>query len=183
MPIEQASPLKDGDLLAAIDIGSNSFHMVVARFVLGQLRIVDRIKETVRLAEGLDGVGGLKQDSIERALECLSRFGQRIRTIPPQHVRAIATNTVRALKNPQVFLLPAERALGHGIEVVAGREEARLIYLGVANGPPPWEKRGWSWILAAAQPNLLSAKGLKRWNAKACKWVALRRRKDFFQTV
>ncbi len=141
MPIEQATPLKDGDLLAAIDIGSNSFHMVVARYVLGQLRIVDRIKETVRLAEGLDGIGGLDQKSIDRALECLSRFGQRIRTIPPQHVRAIATNTVRALKSPQIFLLPAEKALGHGIEVVAGREEARLIYLGVANGQPPREKR------------------------------------------
>jgi len=141
MPIEQTSPLKDGDLLAAIDIGSNSFHMVVARYVLGQLRIVDRIKETVRLAEGLDGTGGLSQEAIDRALECLSRFGQRIRTIPPQHVRAIATNTVRALKSPQIFLLPAEKALGHGIEVVAGREEARLIYLGVANGQPPRTKR------------------------------------------
>ena len=141
MPIEQVTPLKDGDLLAAIDIGSNSFHMVVARYVLGQLRIVDRIKETVRLAEGLDGSGGLESEVIARALECLSRFGQRIRTIPPQHVRAIATNTVRALKSPQTFLLPAEKALGHGIEVVAGREEARLIYLGVANGQPPREKR------------------------------------------
>lgn len=141
MPKEQTSPLKDGDLLAAIDIGSNSFHMVVARFVLGQLRIVDRIKETVRLAEGLDGAGGLDSEVIKRALECLSRFGQRIRTIPPQHVRAIATNSVRALKNPQIFLLPAEKALGHGIEVVSGREEARLIYLGVANGQPPREKR------------------------------------------
>ena len=141
MPIEQITPLKDGDLRAAIDIGSNSFHMVVARYVLGQLRIVDRIKETVRLAEGLDGSGGLEPEVIARALECLSRFGQRIRTIPPQHVRAIATNTVRALKSPQTFLLPAEKALGHGIEVVAGREEARLIYLGVANGQPPREKR------------------------------------------
>ena len=139
MSIEQASSLKDGDQLAAIDIGSNSFHMVVARYVLGQLRIVDRIKETVRLAEGLDGKGGLSPEAIERAVECLSRFGQRIRTIPPQHVRAIGTNTVRALKSPQLFLLPAEKALGHGIEVVAGREEARLIYLGVANGQPPRE--------------------------------------------
>lgn len=141
MPIEQSNPLKDGDLLAAIDLGSNSFHMVVARYVLGQLRTVDRIKETVRLAEGLDGAGGLKPEVMQRALDCLSRFGQRIRTIPSQHVRAIATNTVRALKNPQSFLLPAEKALGHGIEVVAGREEARLIYLGVANGQPPREKR------------------------------------------
>src|SRR4029079_11726301 len=90
-----ALPLQDGDLLAAIDLGSNSFHMVVARYVLGQLRIVDRIKETVRLAEGLDGRGGLDPAVMPRALECLSRFGERLRAIPTQHVRAIATNTVR----------------------------------------------------------------------------------------
>ncbi len=139
MPTEAEPPLKDGDLLAAVDLGSNSFHMVVARYVLGQLRIVDRIKETVRLAEGLDGRGGLNPDVMPRALECLARFGQRLRAIPPHRVRAIATNTVRALSNPQMFLMPAETALGHGIEVVAGREEARLIYLGVANGNPPLE--------------------------------------------
>jgi len=139
MPNEAEQPLKDGDLLAAVDLGSNSFHMVVARYLLGQLRIVDRIKETVRLAEGLDGRGGLNPDVMPRALECLARFGQRLRAIPPHRVRAIATNTVRALSNPQMFLMPAETALGHGIDVVAGREEARLIYLGVANGSPPAE--------------------------------------------
>ena len=139
MPTEAEQPLKDGDLLAAVDLGSNSFHMVVARYVVGQLRIVDRIKETVRLAEGLDGRGGLNPDVMPRALECLARFGQRLRAIPPHRVRAIATNTVRALNNPQLFLMPAETALGHGIDVVAGREEARLIYLGVANGSPPAE--------------------------------------------
>jgi exopolyphosphatase / guanosine-5'-triphosphate,3'-diphosphate pyrophosphatase len=131
------APLADGDLLAAVDLGSNSFHMVVARYVLGQLRIVDRIKETVRLAEGLDGEGGLDPKVMPRALEALARFGERLRTIPSPRVRAIATNTVRALANPQQFLVPAETALGHGIEVVAGREEARLIYLGVAHGNPP----------------------------------------------
>ncbi|MGY4515575.1 exopolyphosphatase [Lysobacter sp. HA18] len=130
-------PLQDGDLLAAVDLGSNSFHMVVASYVLGQLRIVDRIKETVRLAEGLDSAGGLSAPVRERALECLARFGQRLRDIPPQHVRAIATNTVRRLAMPQAFLAPAESALGHPIEVVAGREEARLIYLGVAHEQPP----------------------------------------------
>ena len=139
MPTEAEQPLKDGDLLAAVDLGSNSFHMVVARYVLGQLRIVDRIKETVRLAEGLDGEGGLNPDVMPRALDCLARFGQRLDTIPAHRVRAIATNTVRALRNPQGFLMPAETALGHGIEIVAGREEARLIYLGVAHGSPPAE--------------------------------------------
>src|SRR5688500_16977396 len=120
-------PLQDGDLLAAVDVGSNSFHMVVARYLLGQLRVVDRLRETVRLAEGLDGKGGLRDDVRQRAFECLSRFGQRLRDIPPQRVRAIATNTVRQLAVPQAFLLPAETAPGHAIEVVAGREEARLV--------------------------------------------------------
>lgn len=130
-------PLQDGDLLAAVDIGSNSFHMVVASYVLGQLRVVDRIKETVRLAEGLDGRGGLDAAVRERALDCLQRFGQRLRDIPPARVRAIATNTVRRLAAPLDFLLPAEHALGHPIEVVSGREEARLVYLGVAHEQPP----------------------------------------------
>ncbi|KAA2285586.1 exopolyphosphatase [Arenimonas fontis] len=143
MPARALPPLEDGELLAAVDLGSNSFHMVVARHVLGQLRIVDRIKETVRLAEGLDGRGGLDPAVMPRALDCLARFGQRIASIPPHRVRAIATNTVRQLANPQAFLLPAETALGHGIDVVAGREEARLIYLGVAHGKqlPPGKRR------------------------------------------
>jgi len=140
MPADSAPALRDGDLLAAVDLGSNSFHMVVARFTLGQLRIVDRIKEHVRLAEGLDG-GELDQEALTRALDCLSRFGQRLATIPRKRVRAIATNTVRQLRLPQQFLMPAEAALGHDIEVVAGREEARLIYLGVAHGNPPRGKR------------------------------------------
>ena len=131
-----ALPLQDGDLLAAVDLGSNSFHMVVSQYLLGQLRVVDRLREQVRLAEGLDGRGNLSAEVRQRAFECLSRFGQRIRHIPPRQVRAIATNTVRRLASPQSFLMPAESALGHAIEVVAGREEARLIYLGVAHAQP-----------------------------------------------
>ncbi|GAB3735411.1 exopolyphosphatase [Silanimonas algicola] len=141
MPNSPRRSLQDGDLLAAVDLGSNSFHLVVARYTLGQLRIVDRIKETVRLAEGLDVNGGLRPDVVARALDCLARFGQKLRSVPPAQVRAIATNTVRQMRNPQSFLLPAETALGHGIEVVAGREEARLVYLGVAHGHPPGKSR------------------------------------------
>jgi exopolyphosphatase/guanosine-5'-triphosphate,3'-diphosphate pyrophosphatase len=129
--------LQDGELLAAIDMGSNSFHMIIARYTLGQLRVVDRLRETVRMADGLDGKGGLSAEARDRALECLARFGQRIREIPPQRVRALTTNTVRQLRSPQTFLAPAEIALGHPIEVVSGREEARLIYLGVAHAQPP----------------------------------------------
>ncbi len=132
--------LPDGELLAAVDLGSNSFHMVVARAVLGQLRIVDRIKEHVRLAEGLDGEGGLSEEAFIRAHDCLERFGQRLANIPQGRVRAIATNTVRQLRQPQNFLMPAEAALGHEIEVVSGREEARLIYLGVAHASPPGDR-------------------------------------------
>lgn len=131
------TPLEDGDMLAAIDLGSNSFHMIVARYTLGQLRVVDRLRETVRMAEGLDGRGGLSVEVRQRALQCLSRFGQRIRDIPPQRVRALATNTVRRLAAPQAFLVPAETALGHAIEVISGREEARLIYLGVSHAQQP----------------------------------------------
>ena len=130
-------PLQDGDLLAAIDLGSNSFHMVVAHSMLGQLRVVDRLRETVRMADGLDGKGGLSAAARQRALDCLSRFGQRIRDIPAARVRALATNTVRQLREPQEFLAAAEAALGKPIEVVSGREEARLIYLGVAHAQPP----------------------------------------------
>lgn len=131
------APLQDGDQLAAVDLGSNSFHMVVARYTLGQLRIVDRLRETVRLAEGLEAKGTLHADARGRALECLSRFGQRVRDIPPARVRAVATNTVRRLAQPQAFLVPAETALGHAIEVISGREEARLVYYGVARAQPP----------------------------------------------
>ena len=131
------APLLDGDMLAALDLGSNSFHMVVAQMVLGQLRVVDRLRETVRMAEGLDGFGGLAPEVHDRALDCLSRFGQRIADIPPQRVRAVATNTVRQMRVPENFLLPAETALGHAIDVISGREEARLVYLGVAHAQPP----------------------------------------------
>ena len=123
-------------MLAALDLGSNSFHMVVAQRVLGQLRVVDRLRESVRMAEGLDGFGGLAPDVRTRALACLSRFGQRVADIPPHRIRAVATNTVRSLRAPEAFLVPAEAALGHAIDVISGREEARLVYLGVAHAQP-----------------------------------------------
>lgn len=128
-----APDIRDGELLAAVDLGSNSFHLVVARYEHGGLRLIDRLRDSVRLAMGLRPDGSLEPERRERALECLARFGQRLRALPPERVRAVATNTVRQLANPQAFLLPAETALGHPIEIVAGREEARLIYLGVAH--------------------------------------------------
>lgn len=136
-PPRTAVPLRDGDLVAAIDLGSNSFHIVVAQCVLGQLRVMDRLRETVRMAEGLNALGELAPEVRDRALACLSRFGQRIAGIPPRQVRAVATHTVRQLRAPETFLAPAEAALGHAIDVISGREEARLVYLGVAHEQPP----------------------------------------------
>lgn len=129
--------LKDGELVAAVDLGSNSFHMVVARQVLGQLRIIDRIKEHVMLADGLDADKNLSEKAAQRALDCLRLFGQRLATLKTGQVRAVATNTLRTMRDSAAFLARAELALGHRIEIIAGREEARLIYLGVAHDKPP----------------------------------------------
>ncbi len=118
---------------AAVDLGSNSFHMIVANLVDGQLQVIDRMKEMVRLASGLNNKQELTEESMLRALECLQRFGQRIREIPQVNVRAVGTNTLRQARNGNVFLSQAHDALGHPIEIIAGREEARLIYSGVAH--------------------------------------------------
>ena len=124
------------DVIAAVDLGSNSFHMVVARFSHGQLLIVDRLRESVRLAAGLDDRGRLERSAIERALECLERFGQRLRDMKAQSVRVVGTNTLREAKRCGAFLDRARVALGHPIDIISGIEEARLIYLGVLNTAP-----------------------------------------------
>lgn len=118
---------------AAVDLGSNSFHMVVAKYADGRVQIVDRIKEMVRLADGLNEQRRLDEATIERTIACLERFGQRLKEFPASHIRAVGTNTLRQAKNSAEFMARARRALGHRIEVIAGREEARLIYLGVAH--------------------------------------------------
>jgi len=120
--------------IAAVDLGSNSFHMIIGQIDNGQLQIVDRLKEMVRLGEGLDPERHIKPDVEERALACLRRFGQRLAGLPRQAVRAVGTNTLRQVRDGGYFLRQAEAALGHEIEIIAGREEARLIYLGVAHG-------------------------------------------------
>ncbi len=133
--------LREGDLLAAVDLGSNSFHMVVARLEHGVPRVIDRLRESVRLAAGLRADGTLDAAHRVHALQCLSRFGQRLAGVPARNVRAVSTNTVRRMRAPQAFLRPAERALGYPIEVVSGREEARLIWQGVAHTLPASRER------------------------------------------
>jgi exopolyphosphatase/guanosine-5'-triphosphate,3'-diphosphate pyrophosphatase len=121
------------DTVAAVDLGSNSFHMVVARVVDDEVYIVDRLRERVALAAGLDADKRIDKDARERALAALSLFGQRLAHMPPGSVRAVGTNTLRQARNPRAFLTRAEEALGHRIEIISGREEARLIYVGVAH--------------------------------------------------
>lgn len=118
---------------AAVDLGSNSFHLLVARMEGGRLATVDRLKDPVRLASGLDVRGRLTGAALDRALTCLQRFRQRLRDIPAERIRVAGTNALRQAKNAETVLALAEEALGHPIDIIAGREEARLIYLGVAH--------------------------------------------------
>jgi len=119
---------------ASIDLGSNSFHMVVGRMDKDRLVLVDRLRDSVRLGEGLGPDKSLAPKVAKRALACLERFGQRLRGIPPEAVRAVGTNTMRQINDNGAFLKAAEKALGHPIEIISGNEEARLVYLGVAHG-------------------------------------------------
>ncbi len=121
---------------AAIDLGSNSFHMIVVRVENDQIHVIDRLREMVRLGGGLDEKRNLKAEVETRALACLEQFGQRLKSIPSQNIRAVGTNTFRRIRKPEPFLKRASEALGHPIEIIAGREEARLVYLGVAHGLP-----------------------------------------------
>jgi exopolyphosphatase/guanosine-5'-triphosphate,3'-diphosphate pyrophosphatase len=124
------------DVIAAVDLGSNSFHMVVARYSHGQLTILDRLREAVRLGAGLDELGRLQREAVDTALACLERFGQRLRDMKAEGVRVVGTNTLRKARRKGAFLDRARAALGHPIEVISGIEEARLIYLGVARTMP-----------------------------------------------
>ena len=124
-------------VLAAVDLGSNSFHMVVARRDQGQLVIVDRLREMVRLGGGMDDEGHLDPKVAARAIACLERFGHRLVAMHADRVRVVGTSALRRARDQQRFLARARAAIGHPIEVISGREEARLIYAGVAHTLPP----------------------------------------------
>ena len=128
-------------LFAAIDLGSNSFRLEIGQMDSGQLRRVEYIKETVRQGNGLDADRNLTEDAMERGWACLARFGERIASFKPSQVRAVATQTLREARNRELFLKKATRLLGFPIEVIAGREEARLIYLGVSHLLPQTDER------------------------------------------
>jgi len=134
-PSEPTQP----EIIAAVDLGSNSFHMIVGELRHGQLAVLDRIRETVRLAEGLSDNGDISPEARQRALDCLSRFGERLREMLANSVRAAGTSTIRRAREDTSFMIEAEAALGHPIEIISGIEEARLIYNGVTHSLPPTE--------------------------------------------
>ena len=141
MALQQNKPLMNAtDLVAAVDLGSNSFRMLVAQVVKTpsgtQLRPIDTLRESVRLAAGLTDHKLLGNDAYQRGITAIRRFGERIRGFDPANVRAVATNTLRVAKNAPHFIQEAEEALGFPIEVIAGVEEARLIYIGAAHEVP-----------------------------------------------
>jgi exopolyphosphatase/guanosine-5'-triphosphate,3'-diphosphate pyrophosphatase len=126
-------------ILAAVDLGSNSFRLQIARVENDQLYMLDGLREPVRLATGITEDKRLDKPAQQRALACLQRFGERLRGLPREAVRAVGTNSLRVAKNAPEFLKQAEAALGFPIDVIAGREEARLIYLGVSRALPQGE--------------------------------------------
>ena len=141
MAVQQDKSEKNAtDLVAAVDLGSNSFRMLVAQVVKTpsgtQLRPIDTLRESVRLAAGLTDNKLLGNDAYQRGITAIRRFGERIRGFDPANVRAVATNTLRVAKNAPNFIREAEEALGFPIEVIAGVEEARLIYIGAAHEVP-----------------------------------------------
>lgn len=133
--MSSASQADNRNYIATIDLGSNSFHMLIAlEGEEGGIRIIDRVREMIRLGAGLQDDRTLSQESQQRALECLGRFHERLSVIPAHRIRAVGTNTLRAAKNSREFLARAEKALGHPISIISGHEEARLVYLGAAFG-------------------------------------------------
>ena len=128
-------------LLAAVDLGSNSFRLEIGRIEHGQIQRVDYLKETVRQGGDLDEERNLKPEAIDRGLKCLARFAESLKGFPKHHVRAVATQTLREAKNRDDFLTLAKKALGFDVEVISGVEEARLIYEGVSRLLPQSNER------------------------------------------
>ncbi|MFN7221265.1 MAG: exopolyphosphatase, partial [Burkholderiales bacterium] len=124
------------DIYAAVDLGSNSFHLQIARAVDSSLYPLDALKETVRLGAGVTAEKSIDVKTAERAFATLRLFAERLRGMPRDRVRVVGTNALRVAKNAHEFVREAETILGYPIEVIAGREEARLIYLGVSKSLP-----------------------------------------------
>ncbi|MEO7775049.1 MAG: exopolyphosphatase [Steroidobacteraceae bacterium] len=168
------------DVLAAVDLGSNSFHMVVARHDLGQIVIIDRLREMVRLAEGVDDDGRLDKAVSARALACLTRFGQRLRDMRADSVRVVGTNALRSARRKQAFLERAREALGHPIEIISGMEEARLIYSGVAHTSPSDSGRRLVLDIGGGSTEMIIGEGLEPLEMESLQMGCVTLSRNFF---
>jgi exopolyphosphatase/guanosine-5'-triphosphate,3'-diphosphate pyrophosphatase len=152
--------MKNDTLLAAIDLGSNSFRLEIGRLSHGQIHRVEYLKETVRQGNGLDSERLLSDEAMQRGWECLARFAERLSGFKKQQVRAVATQTLREARNRDTFLTRAQQILGFPIEVISGREEARLIYQGVAHLLPQTDDRRLVIDIGGRSTELILGQGL-----------------------
>ena len=157
----QHQPMQNGTRLAAVDLGSNSFRLEIGRVDHGQFFRSEYLKETVRQGNGLDEDRNLTPEAIQRGLDCLARFGERLAGFKKSEVRAVATQTLREARNRDEFLTRANKVLGFPIDVISGREEARLIYQGVAHMLPPSAERRLVLDIGGRSTELILGQGLE----------------------
>ena len=153
--------MQNGTLLAAVDLGSNSFRLEIGRYDTGQINRAEYLKETVRQGNGLDANRNLTPDSMQRGWNCLARFGERLAGFKKPQVRAVATQTLREARNRDEFLTRANKILGFPIDVISGREEARLIYQGVAHMLPQSDERRLVVDIGGRSTEMIVGKGLE----------------------
>jgi exopolyphosphatase/guanosine-5'-triphosphate,3'-diphosphate pyrophosphatase len=153
--------MQNGTLLAAVDLGSNSFRLEIGRYDRGQINRTEYLKETVRQGNGLDADRNLTQEAMQRGWDCLARFGERLAGFKKTQVRAVATQTLREARNRDEFLAKANKILGFSIDVISGREEARLIYQGVAHMLPQSDERRLVVDIGGRSTEMIVGKGLE----------------------
>jgi exopolyphosphatase/guanosine-5'-triphosphate,3'-diphosphate pyrophosphatase len=166
--------------VAAVDLGSNSFHMVIARYLEHDLHMMDRLREPVRLAEGLLPDESIASEVAERAIACLERFGQRLRGIPRTQVRAVGTNTLRQAQNARDFGARARKALGHPIEIISGQEEARLVYLGISHTHPMEGTRRLAMDIGGGSTEVIVGEGFEALRSHSLFMGCVRFSREFF---
>ncbi|MES2512363.1 MAG: exopolyphosphatase [Pseudomonadota bacterium] len=159
--------MQNGTLLAAVDLGSNSFRLEIGRFDHGQINRTEYLKETVRQGNGLDADRNLTPDAMQRGWDCLARFGERLAGFKKSQVRAVATQTLREARNREEFLAKANKILGFPIDVISGREEARLIYQGVAHMLPQSDERRLVVDIGGRSTEMIVGKGLDALNMES----------------
>ncbi len=165
------SAKQKSDTYGAVDLGSNSFHMFVVRVAQNDLHIVDRLRERVRLAAGLDSNNHLTEEAEARALLSLERIGERLRDLPPHQVRAVGTDTLRRAHDSVAFLRRASKALGHQIQVIPDSKK-RASSIWASHTPYPTHRNAdWWSISAVAAPSVSWANASNRSKWRVYTWV------------